>query len=61
MIPVIVSPGFFCSKTFKISNRLAPFVGSLHTRNFDGQMTEPAVLCCSLPVFYFRRDINAVA
>lgn len=44
-----------------IRNGLTPFVGVLFARNFDGEMGEPGIRSGTVPVFDFRRNIDAVA
>ena len=46
---------------FFVCHCLAPFIRSFFSRYFDCKMTEPAVRCCSVPVFYFGRNVNAVS
>lgn len=44
-----------------VTDCLTPFIGASLARNFDCQMREPLIWSSSMPVFHFRRNVNAVS
>ena len=44
-----------------VTDCLTPFIGAALARNFDCQMREPLIWSSSMPVFHFRRNVNAVS